>query len=70
MMEPLASFGNSKSSSNTNVSTTLNPGTASPQTVYEVPTALFEPTGIASSPPTIAGNAQTTGQQLYWSSYS
>jgi len=56
--------------SNTNVSTTLNPGTSSPQTVYEVPTAIFEPTALASSSPTIAGNGQTTGQQLYWSSYT
>jgi len=42
--------------SNTNVSTT---GTSSPQTVYELPTALFE---SSSSP--------TTGQQLYWPSYN
>jgi len=64
------SLGNLSTGSTTNVSTTLNPGTSSPQTVYEVPTALFEPNGIASSSPTIAGSAQTAGQQLYWSSYS
>jgi hypothetical protein len=64
------SLGNLSTASTTNVSTALNPGTSSPQTVYEVPTALFEPNGIASSSPTIAGSAQTAGQQLYWSSYS
>jgi hypothetical protein len=63
-------LANLSATSNTNVSTALNPGTSSPQTVYEVPAALFEPNGIASSSPTINGNAQTTGQQLYWSSYS
>lgn len=63
-------LANLSSGSNTNVSTTLNPGTSSPQTVYEVSPALFEPSGIASSSPTIAGNAQTNGQQLYWSSYT
>ncbi|CAF2436888.1 unnamed protein product [Rotaria sp. Silwood2] len=56
--------------SNTNVSGTLNPGTSSPQTLYEVPTALFESSAIVSPTPTIGGNAQTTGQQLYWSGYS
>jgi hypothetical protein len=61
---------NLAATSNGNVSTTLNPGTSSPQTVYEVSPALFEPNGLASSSPTIAGNAQTTGQQLYWSSYN
>ncbi|CAF2578305.1 unnamed protein product [Rotaria sp. Silwood2] len=45
--------------SNTNVSTTLNTtNTTSPQTIYEVPTALFESTSSAN------------GQQLYWPSYS
>jgi hypothetical protein len=65
-------LANLSSTSNTNVSSALNPGTSSPQTVYELQTALFEPTtgGIASSSPTVAGNAQTTGQQLYWSSYN
>ncbi len=63
-------LANLSSTSNTNVSAALNPGTSSPQTVYEVPTALFEPNGIASSSPTMAANAQTTGQQLYWSNYS
>lgn len=63
-------LANLSTPSNTNVSTTLNPGTSSPQTVYEVPTALFESNGIASSSPTINGNAQTSGQQLYWSSYT
>ncbi len=64
-------LANLSSTSNSNVSSALNPGTSSPQTVYELQTALFEPTaGIASSSSTIAGNGQTTGQQLYWSSYN
>jgi len=48
---------NLATTSNTNVSTT---GTSSPQTVYELPAALFE--SSSSSP--------TTGQQLYWPSYN
>lgn len=54
-----------------NVSSALNPGTPpSSQTIYEVPT-LFEPnTGIATTLPTIAGSAQTTGQPLYWSNHT
>ena len=49
----------------------LNPGTSSPQTVYEVSGALFDSTPtIGTSTPTIAGNAQTTGPQLYWSTYN
>jgi hypothetical protein len=42
--------------SNTNVSTT---GTSSPQTVYDLQTALYD---SSSSP--------TAGQQLYWPSYN
>ncbi|CAF1252827.1 unnamed protein product [Rotaria magnacalcarata] len=56
--------------SNNNVSAALNPGTASPQTVYEVSGALFEPSALVSTPPSIAGGTQTTGQQLYWPSYN
>lgn len=63
-------LANLSNTSTGNVSTPLNPGTSSPQTVYEVPTAIFEPSALASSSPTIAGNGQTTGQQLYWSSYT
>jgi len=47
---------NLATTSNTTVPTT---STSSPQTVYEIPTALFE---TSSSP--------TAGQQLYWPSYN
>jgi len=63
-------LANLSNTSTGNVSTTLNAGTSSPQTVYEVPTALFEQSALASTSPSIAGNGQTTGQQLYWSSYT
>jgi hypothetical protein len=63
-------LANLSAASTTNVSTGLNPGTSSPQTVYEVAPSLYEQSGIASSSPTIAGSAQTTGQQLYWSNYN
>jgi hypothetical protein len=53
---------NFATTSNTNVSTTLNTtGTTSPQTVYEIPTALYESSSAAAS---------TSGQQIYWPSYS
>jgi hypothetical protein len=45
--------------SNTNVSTTINPsGTSTSQTVYEVSPALFD------------SSSATNGQQLYWPSYN
>ncbi|CAF1578600.1 unnamed protein product, partial [Rotaria sordida] len=56
--------------SNNNVSAALNPGTASPQTVYEVSGALFKPSALVSTPTSIAGGTQTTRQQLYWPSYN
>ncbi|UJR26777.1 hypothetical protein I4U23_008091 [Adineta vaga] len=63
-------LANLSTASNTNTTTALNPGTATPQTVYEVPSALFEPSSIGSAAPNINGNTQTSGQQLYWSGYT
>jgi hypothetical protein len=63
-------LANLSTQSTSNVSTALNPGTSSPQTVYELPATLFEQNGLATSSPTIAGNAQANAQQLYWSNYN
>ncbi|CAF0998617.1 unnamed protein product [Adineta steineri] len=63
-------LANLSTTSATNVGTTLNPGTSSPQTVYEVSPALLEAAGITSPSPTIAGTAQSAGQQLYWPGYT
>jgi hypothetical protein len=49
---------NLPTASNTNVSTA---GTSSPQTIYELPPALFESSSSSST---------TAGQQLYWPSYN